>query len=111
MADSCIETGLDITDGEPFQFFTLVHTPVGIYTKDDDYQLMLATTAKTPTIYQLRLRQLAFYFCRQEKLTKHKIHGTNDSNSIGEQMSLGHLIKAAQVGKARCTNLASIRPF
>lgn len=42
------------------------------------------------------------------QLTKHKIHSTNDRNSVSKQVALGNVVKATQVSETRGANVASI---
>jgi hypothetical protein len=44
-------------------------------------------------------------------LTKHQIHGSNDSHRIRQQMPPRNLIEARQVGKARRPDFTPIRPL
>jgi hypothetical protein len=48
------------------------------------------------------------------KLTKFSIrtyHCANDGDSVSEQVAARHLVEAAQVGEAGCTDLAAVRPL
>lgn len=43
--------------------------------------------------------------------TKHKIHGADNGDGIGKQMSTGDLVETSQVSKSRSTDLASVWAF
>ena len=44
-------------------------------------------------------------------LTEHQIHRANNGDGVGKQVAARHLVEAAQVGEARCADLAAVRPL